>query len=155
MIFFSQSLQFVVSVLIKIYCLFFILYSLLWQFVSKFTEYDARKLHKLYKKNKKKQEDKREGEKDKDDKEKKEEKKEKKEKEHDKKKDKESRDKHHSQKRRIEEGGGHSPPKKPYDGWAQRLVVHASGIDHLMALFSFVSFTFGIMFIFHIRLTKT
>lgn len=94
--------------------------SLLWQFVSKFTEYDARKLHKLYKKNKKKQEDKKEGEKDKDDREKKEEKKEKKEKDHEKKKDKDSRDKHHTQKRRIEEGGGHSPPKKPYDGWAQR-----------------------------------
>ncbi|KAG7154403.1 Chromodomain-helicase-DNA-binding protein 1-like, partial [Homarus americanus] len=35
--------------------------SLLWQFVSKFTEYDARKLHKLYKKNKKIQEEKKEG----------------------------------------------------------------------------------------------
>lgn len=99
----------------------------MWQFVSKFTEYDARKLHKLYKKNKKIKQEKKEG--DKEDKEKKE----KKEKDHEKKKDRDERDKHHhSQKRRSEEAGGHSPSKKPYNGWEQRLVMHASGFRHQM-----------------------
>lgn len=99
---------------------FFFIFSLLWQFVSKFTEYDARKLHKLYKKNKKIKEEKKEG--DKDDKEKKE----KKEKDHDKKKERDDRDKHHhSQKRRSEEAGSHSPSKKPYNGWVHWLIVHA------------------------------
>lgn len=100
--------------------IFFLFFSLLWQFVSKFTEYDARKLHKLYKKNKKIKEEKKEGEKD--DKEKKE----KKEKDHDKKKDRDERDKHHhSQKRRSEEAGSHSPSKKSYNGWALKFLVHA------------------------------
>lgn len=95
--------------------------SLLWQFVSKFTEYDARKLHKLYKKNKKIKQEKKDG--DKDDKEKKE----KKEKDHEKKKERDDRDKHHhSQKRRSEETGSHSPSKKSYNGgrelekWGER-----------------------------------
>ncbi|XP_066973477.1 chromodomain-helicase-DNA-binding protein 1 isoform X4 [Macrobrachium rosenbergii] len=96
--------------------------SLLWQFVSKFTEYDAKKLHKLYKKNRKKEENKKEGD-DKDEKKKnKHEHSDKKEKDKDKQeKDRHhSHDKHHSHKRRPEDGGPHSPSKKPYNGWAQR-----------------------------------
>lgn len=106
--------------------------SLLWQFVSKFTEYDSKKLHKLYKKNKKIQEEKKEADKDKDhDKEKKDDKRDKKhDKEHDKKRDKGgsagggegggSGDKHHDKKRKMEESGAHSPSKKPYNGWGPR-----------------------------------
>lgn len=107
---------------------------MLWQFVSKFTEYDARKLHKLYRKNKKIHEDKKE-EKAKEDHDKKEEKREKKEekkKDHEKKRDKDGRDKHH--KRRMEDGSGHSPSKKPYNGWAQRLVFACQHLTPLPPL---------------------
>ncbi|XP_042207777.1 chromodomain-helicase-DNA-binding protein 1-like isoform X5 [Homarus americanus] len=80
--------------------------SLLWQFVSKFTEYDARKLHKLYKKNKKIQEEKKEGDR------------ENQEKKDERKKDKEKRKGEREKfiEKRRDQPGSHSPNKKSYGG---------------------------------------
>lgn len=79
--------------------------SLLWQFVSKFTEYDAKKLHKLYKKHKKlvsesEKGEKREHKKDRDEKKKKE----------------GGGDDKYSHKRKNEDLQPNK--KKPYNGWS-------------------------------------